>query len=221
MTRAKQTLFAATAGLMVLGACTDTSVQTDNPRQRTTEGAAIGAGAGALAGILIGDDAKERKRGAVVGAVLGGLAGGVIGNNLDKQAAELNSQLGNDQIDVVNTGSELIVTMPQDILFDVDSAFVRAGLQSDLRVLAGSLNKYPDTTVDVIGHTDNTGSASHNQALSARRATAVTDVLANSGVSTARLRAIGRGEDAPVASNQTPEGRAQNRRVEIIIRPNA
>ncbi len=218
MNRAKHTLIAATAGILALSACTPTDVQTDNPRQRTTEGAAIGAAAGAVAGILTGDDAKERRRGAVIGAVIGGAAGGLVGNNLDKQAAELNSNLSSN-IDVVNTGSELVVTMPQDILFDIDSSALRSDLRADLRVLAQSLSDYPDTTVDIIGHTDNTGEASYNQALSARRAESVSRVLTNQGVSTGRLRAYGRGEDAPIASNLTDDGRAQNRRVEIIIRP--
>lgn len=221
MKRAIPTLSIATAGLLALSACTDPSVQTNDPNRRTKEGAAIGAATGALVGVLTADNAKERRRGAVVGAVLGGAGGAVIGNQLDKQAAELQRDFDNGQIGVVNTGNELIVTMPQDILFEIDSSYVNPALQSDLRVLASSLNKYPDTTVDVIGHTDNTGEASYNQALSSRRANAVTDVLIGSGVASSRIRSYGRGEDAPIASNLTPEGRAQNRRVEIIIRPNA
>ena len=121
----------------------------------------------------------------------------------------------------MNTGDRLIVTMPQDILFDVDSSAVRPGLRTDLATLAASLNQYPNTTVDVIGHTDNTGSAGYNQNLSQRRAQEVTAILQSNGVASNRLRSIGRGEDAPIASNLTAEGRAQNRRVEIIIRPNA
>lgn len=221
MKRAIPTLSIATAGLLALSACTDPSVQTNDPNQRTKEGAAIGAGVGVITGLLTGDSAEERRRGAVIGAVVGGAGGALLGNRLDKQAAELQQDFDNGQIGVVNTGSELIVTMPQDILFDVDSAYVNPGLQSDLQVLATSLNKYPDSTVDVIGHTDNSGEASYNQALSSRRANAVSDVLIGSGVATSRIRAIGRGEDAPVASNLTPEGKAQNRRVEIIIRPTA
>ena len=98
---------------------------------------------------------------------------------------------------------------------------MRPDLRVELRALADSLIKFPDTTVDVIGHTDNTGAASYNQELSARRASSVTAVLIDSGVTSSRLRSYGVGEDQPVASNLTPEGRAQNRRVEIVIRPNA
>ncbi len=178
----------------------------------------IGAAAGAAIGILTGDSASERRKGAVIGAAVGGIAGAAIGSNLDKQAAELNRDLS-DAVDVVNTGSELVVTMPQDILFDFNSTALRPDLRADLAVLATSLNNYPETTVDVIGHTDNIGDAAYNQDLSARRAKSVTRVLSANGVAEYRLRAIGRGELEPVATNQTEEGRALNRRVEIIIRP--
>lgn len=219
MTRARTPLLMASAALLALTACTDPSVQTDDPRQRTKEGMAIGAGLGALAGALTGDNAKERRKAAVIGAAVGAAAGGLIGSQLDKQAEELRQDFGSDEITVIRDGDRLIVTMPQDILFAVDSDYVGTGLKSDLRVLARSLNDYPNTTVDVIGHTDNTGDAAYNQDLSNRRARAVADVLYDAGVATNRIRAYGRGEDEPVASNLTPEGRAQNRRVEIIIRP--
>jgi len=219
MTRARTPLLLASTALLALTACTDPSVQTSDPKQRTKEGMAVGAGIGALTGILLGDDAKDRRTGAVVGAAVGAMAGGMIGARLDEQAAALRRDFGSDEIRVVRVGDHLVVTMPEDILFATDSDYVRPALQSDLRVLARSLNDYPDTTVDVIGHTDNVGDAAYNQQLSNRRAQAVADVLYDSGVATSRIRAYGRGEDQPVASNLTPEGRAQNRRVEIIIRP--
>lgn len=221
MTRATRAALLAAIGALGLGACTDPTVPTGDPRQRTKEGAAIGAGLGALTGMIVTEGGSGDARDALVGAAVGAAAGAAIGNRLDRQAAELQRDFSSDEIRVVNTGSELVVTMPQGILFDTDSAVVRPDLQSDLRVLARSLNDYPDSTVDVIGHTDNTGSASHNQDLSARRAGSVTAVLTGAGVAPNRLRAFGRGEDQPVASNLTPEGRAQNRRVEIVIRPAA
>jgi outer membrane protein OmpA-like peptidoglycan-associated protein len=110
--------------------------------------------------------------------------------------------------------------MPQDILFAVDSASVSGSLQDDLGAVANSLRRYPDSTVEVVGHTDNTGSAAYNQDLSQRRASAVASILASYGVSSGRIRAYGRGEDQPIASNLTVDGRAQNRRVDIFIRPN-
>jgi outer membrane protein OmpA-like peptidoglycan-associated protein len=115
----------------------------------------------------------------------------------------------------------LVVTLPQDILFATDSAVVRSGLQSDLGALARNLQDYPSTTVQVIGHTDNVGDAGYNQDLSSRRASSVSTILTANGVASYRIQSYGRGEDAPVATNLTPEGRAQNRRVEIIISPAA
>jgi len=187
--------------------------------QQTQQGALIGAGVGAVAGALTGDDNDERLRNAAIGAVAVGAVGAAIGAGLDRQEAELRQQLGGN-VGVTNTGSQLVVTLPQDILFAVDSTSVSAGAQASLQTVAASLGRYPNTTVNVIGHTDNTGEAAYNADLSQRRAQAVASVLINAGVAPARIRSIGRGEDAPVASNQTPEGRAQNRRVEIVITPN-
>ncbi|MCL4105115.1 UNVERIFIED_CONTAM: hypothetical protein GTU68_018822 [Idotea baltica] len=111
--------------------------------------------------------------------------------------------------------------MPQDILFATDSAVIRSDLRRDVQALAGNLQAYPNTNVSIIGHTDNTGDASYNQQLSQRRADSVRGILIDSGISSARVRSIGRGENDPVATNLTAEGRAQNRRVEIVIRPNS
>ena len=115
----------------------------------------------------------------------------------------------------------MIVTLPQDILFDVDSNTVRPGLQSDLGVLANSMQSYPNSTIQVSGHTDSDGDATYNQGLSERRASAVADVLIGNGVPSNRVQAYGQGENQPVASNLTPEGKAQNRRVDIVILPKA
>ncbi|GAA0284599.1 OmpA family protein [Rhodovulum strictum] len=217
--RAKTPLIVAAAGALALAACTPTTTDTGDPRQRTKEGALIGAGLGAVTGMIVTDGGKRDARDALVGAAVGAAAGAAIGSGLDRQAADLRRDMGNDRINVVNTGSQLVVTMPQDILFAIDSAAVRPDLREDLRGLARNLNQYPNSTVDIIGHTDNTGSAAHNQDLSSRRAGAVAAVLTGSGVDPRRIRAFGRGEEQPIASNLTPEGRAQNRRVEIIIRP--
>lgn len=198
------------AAVLMLSACADTG-----PRQTT------GAATGAVAGGLLGGIISGRPAGAAVGAVGGALVGGAIGQQLDIQAGELRSDFGDSRIGVVNTGSSLVVTMPQDILFATDSAKLNPSIRADLRVLASHLNKYPDSSVQVIGHTDNEGAASYNLNLSRQRAASVTQVLLNQGVSPYRVTSIGRGEDQPVASNLTPEGRAQNRRVEIIIVPNA
>lgn len=204
--------------LIGLTACTDPgyvggSADDRDDYRKTKNGALIGALAGAGLSAITANDP-------VTGAVVGAAGGAIIGNILDKQEAELRNQL-DDEVRIENTGDRLILTLPQDILFDVDSSNVSASLQDDLAKVATSLNKYPDTTVQILGHTDNTGSASHNQGLSERRANAVADVLLNNGVAIGRIDAIGRGEDQPIASNLDDAGRRQNRRVEIVILPNA
>ncbi|MHA6346642.1 OmpA family protein [Roseivivax sp. CAU 1761] len=222
MIRAKSTILLSTVALMALAAC-DPAAMNDpnNPNRKTQQGALIGAGVGAVAGALAGNDPEERRRNAAAGALIGAGAGAVVGNQLDKQEQELRQQLGNDAIDIRNTGDRLIVTMPQNILFATDSANVSPSIQGDLRAVAQNLNQYPNTSVQVVGHTDNTGGATYNYNLSERRAQAVAGILISNGVASGRVRAIGRGEDQPVASNLTPEGRQQNRRVEIVILPNA
>ncbi len=219
MKRIKKSLILATAGVVTLSACTNPADYPpgQDPQQKTKQGAAIGGFIGAVTGLATAGD--DPAKSAAVGAVVGAGAGALIGSQLDKQAAELRSSMGSD-VKIRNTGSELIVTMPQDILFATDSAELTGSLRSDLASLARSLQRYPNTTVDVIGHTDNTGTAAYNQNLSARRAASVAAVLRANGVASSRIRAFGRGESEPIASNYTAAGRAQNRRVEIVIRPN-
>ena len=216
MTAIRLTVPLGLAASLALAAC-----QTPLPNQtgtQTQQGALLGAGIGALAGSLTGDDTGERIRNAAIGAAAAGAVGAAIGYSLDRQEAELRAQLGNGTVS--NNGNQLVVTLPQDILFAVDSTNVSAGAQADLAAVASSLNRYPQSTVNVIGHTDNTGEAAYNQDLSERRAQSVASVLINSGVASSRINAVGRGENQPVATNQTAEGRAQNRRVEIVITPN-
>lgn len=218
MTISKLSLSLAGAALLTATACTEMT-DPNNPNRNTQQGAAAGAAIGALIGAAAGDNTEERRRGAVVGAIIGGGIGAIGGAQLDQQEAELRAQMGNNAR-IVNTGNQLIVTLPQDILFATDSAALTGALQSDLYTLAQSLNSYPNTTVNVIGHTDNVGEASYNLNLSQRRAQAVSSVLINAGVAPSRIRSIGRGEDQPISTNLTPEGRQQNRRVEIVITPN-
>jgi outer membrane protein OmpA-like peptidoglycan-associated protein len=207
---------AAVVGGMTLTACTPTDVDTGNPRQRTNEGVALGALGGAIAGAAIG---KNNVKGAVIGGIVGAGIGAAIGNDLDRQAADLRNSV-DGRIQIINQGDYLLVRMPEDLLFAVDSDRVSASLQDDLGALANNLRRYPDSVVEVVGHTDNTGTAAYNQDLSSRRAGAVASILISNGVSTGRVRAYGRGEDQPIASNLTTDGRAQNRRVDITIRPN-
>ncbi|MGD9294171.1 MAG: OmpA family protein, partial [Roseobacter sp.] len=177
----------------------------------------IGAGSGALAGALIGGNAKS----AAIGAAVGGAVGAGVGYSLDQQAADLRRDLGNDDVKITNTGDRLIVSLPQDLLFATDSSAVRPDLQDDLSRVAGNLQQYPASTIQVIGHTDSDGDAGYNQRLSEQRANAVAGILVNAGVQPSRLQAFGVGENQPVASNLTEAGKAQNRRVEIVIVPTA
>lgn len=204
-------LFAAGALVALLAGCTDPQTG-DLDRTRT------GLGTGAVLGGLLGSAvAGDRATGAIVGAGVGALAGGAIGRALDQQAQELRGTLGDDVL-IRRSGNEIILVMPQDILFATDSAELRADLRRDLGAIGASLQRYPDTIVIVTGHTDSTGTAAHNQRLSERRAQSVASVLVDSGVSPRRIDTRGAGQTQPIASNATAEGRAQNRRVEIVIR---
>ncbi len=212
-------LLASAASGVLLAACTPVDAPSTSPNQRTKEGALTGAAIGGLAGVLTGQGGKDKLDRAVVGAAIGGLAGGVIGSNLDRQAAELQAEIQNSRVRIINEGNQLRVVMPEGILFATDSASVQPGIQNDLYAVADNLNRYPNTRVEIVGHTDNTGTAAYNQDLSDRRAAAVAGILRGAGVSGARIVSYGRGESMPTASNLTPEGRAQNRRVEILIIP--
>jgi outer membrane protein OmpA-like peptidoglycan-associated protein len=187
--------------------------------ERQQGGAILGGMFGGFLGAA--SDDENRARNAALGATAGAIAGGAIGAMLDQQAEDLRSSLENDGIIVENTGEFLRVIMPGGLLFEVDSAAIDPAVQPDLRAVAQNLIEYPESTVTVFGHTDDTGSSDYNQDLSERRAQAVAGVLVRNGVAPSRVRATGLGETQPVASNATPEGRQQNRRVEVIIRPNA
>ena len=219
MTR-KALIALAAAAPLALAACTDPAMMGGPEQNRTRDGAILGGVLGAAAG-LAGSDDEDRGRNAVIGAALGAGAGAAIGNRLDRQEAALRADLGDGRIQIENTGEVLIVRMPQDILFALNSADLQPGIVPDLRAVAANLNRFPDGTVDVIGHTDNTGAASFNLELSQRRAQSVANVLTGAGVPQGRLRVIGVGDDRPRASNLSPEGRALNRRVEIVIRPSS
>jgi outer membrane protein OmpA-like peptidoglycan-associated protein len=222
----RTTTLIAVSGLTVLGACADPSMTGTTPTaapasgmSRTQQGALAGAALGALYGATRDDDSNNEGRDAARGAILGAAAGAVAGNILDRQAAALEQSISNPNVQIVNHGSYLQVVLPEGILFATDSAAVSGPAQSDLYAVARNLNQYPNSRVEVIGHTDNTGSAAYNLDLSQRRAESVAGILAAAGVSPGRLIATGRGLSQPVASNATAQGRAQNRRVEIIIRP--
>jgi outer membrane protein OmpA-like peptidoglycan-associated protein len=201
----------ATATALLAG-CTNP----DGTVNRPVAGAAAGAVAGGILGKAIGGD----DRSAAIGAAFGTIIGAGIGNNLDAQEAELRQSLGPDA-NIKNTGNELVITLPEAITFEFGSAVVRPAYRPTIESMSRTLQRYPDSTVSVVGHTDNVGSAAINQQLSEERAGAVAQVLIQSGTSAARLRISGRGFEMPIASNDTQAGRAANRRVEITIRPNS
>lgn len=202
---------------LTLSACTDPGSLGENPN--TNGGAAAGAVVGAVVGSLVAPGGS-RTQGAALGGIVGAAAGALVGNQLDKQAAEMRATLDSDIL-VETADGHLIVTLPEDITFDTDSSVVRPSLQGELNKVAASLVQYPETTVQVIGHTDNVGDAGYNQILSEQRASSVASILRSGGVAAGRIGTSGRGENEPKASNLSPEGRAQNRRVEIIVTPTA
>ena len=201
----------ALAGAVTLAGCTNP----DGTPYNTGTGAATGAVVGGLFGRAVSDN---KAAGTIIGGVIGGAIGGAIGADLDKQEAALRASMDNS-VSIINTGSQLIVSLPESITFATNSAVVKSSLVSDLNTLARSMNSYPNTTIEVVGHTDNTGTSAYNQALSEQRARAVRGVLINT-VNPNRVVAYGVGETRPVASNASAEGRQANRRVEIFITPN-
>jgi outer membrane protein OmpA-like peptidoglycan-associated protein len=182
------------------------------------KGAVIGASAGAAVGAVVGNANGSTAKGAIIGAAVGGAAGAVIGHQMDQQAKEIKQGIPGAVVERVGEG--LQVTFESGLLFPYDSDVLTAAAQQNLATLAASLDKYPNTDIIIVGHTDSNGSDSYNMTLSERRAAAAVNYLVGRGVSRARLRGAGRGETEPVASNDTDAGRQQNRRVEVAIYAN-
>jgi outer membrane protein OmpA-like peptidoglycan-associated protein len=209
--RSLRVIGAVTALTLALGACSSLN--------KKASGGLIGAGAGAAVGAVVGNQTGSTARGALIGAVVGGIAGTVIGNQMDQQAKELRQDIPGATVQRVGEG--IAVTFLSGLLYDTDSDVVRAESASNLRSLAASLDKFPNTDLLIVGHTDATGTTEHNQGLSQRRAMAASDYLVAQGVTAARLRTSGRGELEPISTNSTDAGRGLNRRVEIAIFANA
>ncbi|MDR0430506.1 MAG: OmpA family protein [Tannerellaceae bacterium] len=186
----------------------------------TVKGTGIGVGAGGAVGAGIGAIAGNTALGAVIGAAVGGTAGALIGKKMDKQKKELETVVPDATIETVNEGEALKVTFDSGILFATNSSTVSEASKSALRNFATSLKGNPDTYVKIIGHTDNTGRVDYNQTLSEKRAQSVYGYLMNQGVTSDRMTFEGKGIHDPVATNSTEQGRALNRRVEIMIMAN-
>ncbi len=185
---------------------------------KSQKGAVIGAAGGAAAGALIGKAAGNTLLGAIIGGAVGGAAGAYIGRYMDKQAEEMQRDLEGAKIERVGEGIK--ITFDSGLLFDVNQYDLRAASRDNLAKLAVILNKYPDTNILIEGHTDSTGAKDYNQTLSERRARSVSAYLAQLEVQSARFTVMGYGPDQPVATNDTVEGRQQNRRVDLAIMAN-
>lgn len=187
----------------------------------TLKGTGIGAGVGAAIGAGIGKTLGNTGLGAVVGTAIGGAAGGVIGHKMDKQKKELEQQVPEAKVETVNNGEAIRVTFDSGILFGVDSSTLSANARNALTRFAQNMNANPDTDIKIVGHTDSTGRHAYNMTLSEKRAQSVVNFLRSQNVAATRMISLGMGPDQPVAENSTAAGRAQNRRVEVFIIPNA
>ena len=193
--------------------------QQQSGMSKTQKGALIGAAVGVAAGLLTGGDATERRQRALVGAGVGGLTGAAIGNYQDRQERALRERMAGTGVGVVRQGDNITLSMPGNVTFAFNDASLQSQFYPVLDDVARTLTEYNQTVVEVAGHTDNVGSDAYNQELSVRRANSVAAYLSSHGVMQQRLITVGAGESRPVASNDTEQGRAQNRRVEITLVP--
>lgn len=207
----------ALVALLATSAC----VTDPDTGQRKVSKAAIGGLGGALGGYLLGDvvGGKRDRTEKIVGAGIGALAGAGVGAYMDAQERKLREQTAGTGVDVIRDGNDLLLRMPSGITFAFDKAEVQPQFQPTLNEVASTLTQFPQTYIDIYGHTDSVGSASYNQGLSERRAQAVSNYLAMHGVQSARMATRGFGLSQPIASNDTESGRSANRRVEIKIVP--
>jgi outer membrane protein OmpA-like peptidoglycan-associated protein len=217
----KSSVLVAGIAALSLAACSTVNPYTNQTQLSNTAGGTfVGAGSGAVLGAIVGTATGTDPRvAALLGAGIGGITGAAIGSYMDQQEAELRAQLQGTGVSVTRVGQQIILNMPSNITFGVDSATVQPTFNETLISVGLVLRKFNKTIVDVYGHTDNTGSDAHNQDLSQRRAVAVATILANQGIDQRRFYIEGKGESDPLASNANETGRAQNRRVEIQISP--
>ena len=214
----KLVLVAVATGLL---STTAACVTDPNTGERRVSRAAIGAVGGAVGGYLLGDlvggrrDRTER----IIGTGIGALAGGAVGAYMDRQEQELRRQTAGSGVEIERRGDELVLTMPSGITFAFDRYDVQPQFRPTLDRVAEVLGDYPQTMIDIYGHTDSVGADAYNQTLSENRARAVADYLSMQGVNKVRMATLGYGETQPIADNETESGRAANRRVEIRIVP--
>lgn len=217
----KKISIVAIALVMVLGSMF-TSCESLKNTNKTQRGVAIGAVGGAVLGGILGNNVGkggEGALGAVIGGVVGGVAGGVIGNKMDKQAREIDAALPGAEVVRVGEGIKLVLN-ENAVRFDTNKSTLTAAAKANLDKLVPVFQEYPDTNITIFGHTDNTGTPEYNLKLSGERAASVRSYLTNRGLSSSRFQTTGLGIANPIASNETVEGRSQNRRVEFAITAN-
>lgn len=186
---------------------------------KTVKGAGVGAAAGAVVGLISGGDGRERRKRALIGAGIGALAGGAVGYYMDQQEAKLREKLAGTGVSVTRDGDNIILNMPGNVTFAVNSSDINGGFFPVLDSVTLVIEEYDKTLVEIMGHTDSTGAESYNQALSERRADAVSQYFKSRDIQALRLATYGHGENYPVASNDDKDGRSLNRRVEIALVP--
>lgn len=214
-------LIAGISTAALLAACTTTDPYSSTPRRNNT---ATGALAGALGGAVLGyltntSNSEEGRKNALIGAGIGALGGAAVGAYMDRQQRELEAELSGTGVGVARQGDNLVLRMPADVTFATAQASIDPRFHATLDDVSAVLNRYDQSIVDIIGHADSDGAEDFNLDLSRRRASSVAQYLVDRGVLPDRLYVDGRGESDPVATNQTAAGKAQNRRVEIVIRP--
>jgi outer membrane protein OmpA-like peptidoglycan-associated protein len=219
--RISTSLIAAAVAVSVGGCKTLDPYTGEEKTSNTTKSSAIGAGIGALIGYLSAKDKsrRDKRKAILVGAGVGGLTGAAVGNYMDKQEDELRQQLQGSGVSVTRNGDELILNMPGNITFATDSSQLKPSFHDVLDSVVLVLKKFDKTLIEVAGHTDSTGSAEYNKKLSWQRAQSVADYLIDKNVDPQRILTVGHGEERPIASNKTAEGRQQNRRVELTLIP--
>lgn len=210
MKKFRMSLLLALSAAMLLGGCT--------PWNKTQKGAVIGTAAGGAAGAVIGKTAGNTALGAIIGAAVGGGAGAIIGRQMDKQAEEIKKNVPDAKVDRIGEG--IVVEFSSNVLFAFDDSDLSDDAKMNLGKLVSVLETYPETNIEVQGHTDSKGSVAYNQNLSEQRASVASRYLTNSGISPSRLNIVGFGESLPKYANDSSEGRTQNRRVEFLITAN-
>lgn len=201
-------------------ACTTQDAYTGEKQvSDTTIGAVAGAAAGAVLGNQVKGDKQTRQNARIAGAAIGAAVGGGIGNYMDKQEAQLREKLKSSGVSVTRKGDQIVLNMPGNVTFETGKAAINPGFNNVLSSVSDVIKEYKDTNVEVSGHTDSRGSVPANQALSEQRAQAVGSFLRQKGVADKRIKTVGYGPSQPIADNTTDEGRAANRRVEILLTP--